>query len=273
MINSMVEKQKKFNGICYGPFRSGQSPITKIYPNSKQIEEDLKLIKKIVKKNGLVKTYSTLDTLKIIPFYIHKLGLKCFLASAFDQGPWLIKKEINNIVELANSGLINWVAIGDMALSRNYLSYKELSLYIKKIKKKIKIPVGASNLWEDWIKFPELVKEVDFLSLGVSPSRAGIARKDAIEYVRTVMDKIVKINPENKPIFIDSGWPSAGGSIKNATFNLKNHLKYIKDFSSYCEKRGLNYLIFEAFDEEWKIIFEQKKGAHLGVYDKNRIKK
>lgn len=273
IMKSSTSKSRKFNGICYGPFRTGQSPIVKIYPSSKQIREDFVLMKKIIKKNGLIKTYSTLDTLKNIPLYTHEIGLKCFLACSLDQGRWLAKKEIDNIIELTNKGLIDYVAIGDMALSRHYLNYKELINYIRKIKKQIKIPVGASNLWQDWIKYPKLVDEVDFLSLGISPSRAGIDQKDATSYVKKVIVKIAKINSENKPVFIDSGWPSAGGNLKKSVFNLENHLKYINEFSNYSEKNKLNYLIFEAFDEEWKIVFEQKKGAHLGIYDKNRIKK
>ena len=36
-----VAKSLKANGLCYGPFRDGQSPNAEIFPSADQIREDL----------------------------------------------------------------------------------------------------------------------------------------------------------------------------------------------------------------------------------------
>lgn len=265
-----MSEKRKYNGICYGPYRNGQSPITKIYPSSKQIESDFLLLKKIIRKNGIVKTYSTLGTLKKIPQITKKMGFRCLSNYALDQSRWLTRKELYNTIGLAKNGSIDWLVVGDMSLTRKIVNFEKLVENISEIKNLLDIPVGASEHWRQWIKHPKLVDEVDFISIGIYPHEDGISISNTESYLKEVLKVIDRINRINKSVFIDSGWPSSGKRYKNSIFTLKNHEKYINKFADFCDKHKYNYLIFEAFDEEWKKLSEKEIGAHWGIFDKNR---
>ena len=261
---------KKINGLCYGPFRDGQSPITKIYPSLKEVKDDIKLFKKILKKNALVKTFSTTDILNEIPKLLKQNDLRSLPTCSLDRGRWISVKEFHQLIDIANKGLVRQIVVGDMVLTRNILSYRELLTYIKKAKTKTNAQVSTSNHWQIWLKYPKLVKEIDFISVGIYPHKKKIPFNKALNFVDEVTKKIQAINPEKKTIIIDSGWPVAEYGSQKATYNRENQVQYINDFTGYCEKNKLQYIIFEAFDENWKKIYEKDFSTRLGIFTADR---
>lgn len=267
---SKEELKKKIKRLCYGPFRDGQSPITKIYPIQKQILEDLHLIKKNLSRVRMIRTYSTYDNFGKIPVLAKKVGIDCLPGCALDQGPWMAKKEFTNLLKITQKGLAEMVVIGDMALFRRQMTFDELVSYIKKGKIVAKVPVGTGNHWQEWLKHPHLVNEVDFLCVGIYPYEEGVSVGKAINYLSRVLKKIEEINPQKKRILIDSGWPSAGVPKGEAIFSPKNQALYIRKFIDYCERHNLEYFIFEVFDENWKKIYEKARSTHFGIFTAER---
>jgi len=157
-----------------------------------------------------------------------------------------------------------------MTLSRKMLSYQELTQYIKEAKKRTAAMIGTGNHWRAWVKYPALFHEVDFVCVGIYPYWEGISIEKATAFLDKVMQKLNQLNKENKPIFLDSGWPTAGQKIKKAVPSLENQRRYLKDFISCCEKNKIQYFYFEAFDSPWKKFFEKEVGAHWGLYTTTR---
>lgn len=251
-----------FKNICYSPFRKGQSPIVKIYPTQKQIKQDLELIRKILDKNGQIRTYHMENTIGTIPLLVHQLGFKSLPGCTINKNRWQSKKEMDLLIELTKKGIAQRIIIGDMVLSRNVLPCNELISYLKNARARTCAKISTGNHWQAWLENPQLVEEVDFIAVGIYPHKQNIPLTKAIDYLDDVIKKIRKINPEKKEIVVDSGWPSIN--------NTDDQFSYLKKFVDYAEKNNLEYFIFEAFDEEWKVIYDGKPGSHLGIFDSER---
>lgn len=262
--------RKKLSGICYGPFRDGQSPVTKIYPTTSQIRADLNILKKVLKKNGRIRIYYVTKTMAKIPMIAKKLGLQLLPSCWVDKNRWEAKNETDALIQLANSKVIERALVGDMALTRKALKCNELIEYIRKVKQATRIPVGTADHWRAWLKYPQLIDEVDFFSVGIPIYDEGVSVDRAIEYIEEILDQINEI-AQGKHFIIDAGWPSKGEKIKRAVCSLENQQQFIIDFTKYCEGKNIEYLVFEAFDEKWKKTQDKvEAAAHYGIFDTKR---
>ncbi len=111
--------------------------------------------------------------------------------------------------------------------------------------------------------------ECDVIMFNSYPYWEGISIDNAIkvqnDHHRDLVDQV-----KNKPIIVsETGWPSAGDTIKSAVPSPENSVKYFNDFVSWAHKNNVQYFYFEAFDETWKANSEGSHGAHWGIWDKD----
>ena len=257
--------------VSFAPFRRGQGPLNKVYPTAEQVIEDLRSLKGIARG---IRTYTAREGLEVVPPEAQKLSLNVM------QGVWLgaerdiNEKEVQAAIDLANRypDAIKSLVVGNEVLLRKDLPVDELIGYIRRIKAAVKQPVTYADVWEFWLRFPQLLHEVDFVTVHFlpywedKPIAASHSMPHIMEVYRTVQAKL-----PGKPITIgEVGWPSEGRSRRDAVPSRTEAAGFIADFMRLAEAEKLSYNLVEAFDQPWKEKLEGTVGAAWGVLDEVR---
>jgi exo-beta-1,3-glucanase (GH17 family) len=266
----------KLNSLSFAPYREGQGPMQEIFPTSEQIEADLKLMGE---KTRNIRTYASAEgNMPVIPDLAKKYGLTVL------QGAWLNalradnKREIDELIRSANAhpDVVKRVIVGNEVLLRGDLPAEKLIEYIREVKRSVKQPVSYADVWSMYMKYPQLIKEVDFITIHILPywEDRPISVEDAPEHIKRIVENVKReadtLAP-NKPILIgESGWPSAGRQRGSAIPGVVNEAKFIRSFIKVVTEHGFDYNIVEAFNQPWKSEFEGVVGANWGLYSTDR---
>ncbi len=277
----------KLKSLSYAPFREGQDPMLEIFPNEKQMDEDLELLGKVAYN---IRTYASAEgSMPLIPDLAKKHGLTLL------QGGWLGSYKANNAIETAklkakndleiaelirsaneHPDVVTRVIVGNEVLLRGDLEPEELIAYIRQVKRAVKQPVSYADVWSMYMKYPELIKEVDFITIHILPywedEPITVSAAPAhIERIYKQVQKEAKSMNAEKPILIgESGWPSGGKQRGNSVPSVVNEARFIRDFIQVATENNFDYNIVEAFNQPWKAAFEGIIGAKWGLYNSSR---
>jgi exo-beta-1,3-glucanase (GH17 family) len=266
----------KLKSLSYAPFRDGHDPMKGIFPSVKQLDEDLALMEQITHN---IRTYASAEgNMPSIPDLAKKHGLTVL------QGGWLGALKDKNDVEIAalirsaneHPDVVKRVIVGNEVLLRGDLKPEELIEYIRQVKRAVKQPVSYADVWSMYMKYPELIKEVDFITIHILPywEDEPISVANAPVHIEQIYKQVQKeadaIAP-NKAILIgESGWPSGGKQRGNSIPSVVNEARFIRDFIKVANTNGFDYNLVEAFNQPWKAAFEGVIGAKWGLYDSSR---
>lgn len=265
--------------VSFAPYRPGQSPLTRTFPTVDQIDEDLKRLQGKVKS---VRTYSTGENLEAVPQRAGKYGLKVW------HGAWLNNNEkenleqINLLIDHANKykDTIERVIVGNEVLLRKDLTAGQLRRYIRQVKQRVTQPVTYADVWEFWLRNPQLADEVDFITIHILPywedEPIGMDRREAdgkLAIEKHLVDIYKKVQarfPGKKIVIGETGWPSDGRMRSDARPGRVEQVKYFSVFRDAAEREGFDYNVIEAFDQYWKARQEGTVGAAWGLLDAQR---
>jgi hypothetical protein len=155
--------------ISYAPFHGDQDPLIETtHVDAAQIEEDLTLLSRYT---DCVRTYSIENGLDQIPAVAQRHGVKVM------QGLWLSNKrdknrqQVETVVALAKTfpNTISAVIVGNEVLLRGDLSVGDLAAYIREVKTRVAMPVTYADVWEFWLRHPDLQSAVDFVTIHILP--------------------------------------------------------------------------------------------------------
>ncbi len=266
----------KLNSLSFAPFREGQGPMDEIFPTPEQIDADLRLMGE---KTHSIRTYASAEgNMPVIPALAQKHGLKMI------QGAWLgalkedNKKEIDEVIRSANAhpDVVKRVIVGNEVLLRGDLEPEELIEYIREVKRSIKQPVSYADVWSMYMKYPQLIKEVDFITIHILPywEDEPITVEEAPSHVERIYKQVKQeadsIAP-GKPILIgESGWPGEGRQRGWSVPSIVNEAKFIRELIKVANENGFDYNIVEAFNQSWKSELEGVVGANWGLYSVDR---
>ncbi|MEQ1545649.1 exo-beta-1,3-glucanase [Methyloglobulus sp.] len=265
----------KLNSLSFAPFREGQSPLLLQFPTPEQIDEDLQLM---ADKTHTIRTYSSTEGMKVIPELARKHGLKMI------QGAWIgyldadARLEIEALVEAANKypDVIKRVIVGNEVLLRGEREPQELVEYIREVKKRVKQPVSYADVWSMYMKYPDLIKEVDFITIHILPywEDEPIAVEDAPAHIERIYKQVRKeaetISP-GKPILIgETGWPSVGRQRGWAIPSVVNQAAFTRSLLKVAADNHFDVNIVEAFNQSWKSELEGVIGANWGLFSVDR---
>ena len=266
----------KLNSLSFAPFREGQGPLDEKFPNPEQIDDDLRLMGE---KTHTIRTYASAEgSMPMIPGLARKHGLKMI------QGAWLgsikedNKAEIAEVIRSANANpdVVNRVIVGNEVLLRGDLDSKKLIEYIREVKRSVKQPVSYADVWSMYMKHPELIKEVDFITIHILPywEDEPITVDQAPAHIERIFKQVQQeadaIAP-GKPILIgESGWPGEGRQRGWSVPSVVNEAKFIRALIKVANKNGFDYNIVEAFNQSWKSELEGVVGANWGLYSVDR---
>lgn len=266
----------KLMSLSFAPFREGFSPLEEVFPPVEHVDQDLQLL---ADKTHSIRTYSSLGGgLEKTPELARKYGLNMI------QGCWLgygyldNKKEMAALIKSANENpdVVKRVIVGNEVLLRGDMDVDRLIGYIREVKRSVKQPVSYADVWSMYMQHPQLIKEVDFITIHILPYWED--EPISVEHASEHLEKIVKqvgdeargIAP-GKPILIgESGWPSAGRQRGMAIPGVVNAAKFIRGMIQVATRHGFDYNIVEAFNQPWKSNLEGVVGANWGLLSAGR---
>jgi exo-beta-1,3-glucanase (GH17 family) len=266
----------KLNSLSFAPFREGQGPMDEKFPTPEQIDADLRLMGE---KTHSIRTYASAEgSMPVIPALAQKHGLKMI------QGAWLGSIKADNVTEIAevirsanaNPDVVKRVIVGNEVLLRGDLEPEQLIEYIREVKRSVKQPVSYADVWSMYMKYPELIKEVDFITIHILPywEDEPITVDQAPAHIeriyRQVQQEADSIAPGKSILIGESGWPGAGRQRGWAVPSVVNEAKFIRKLIEVATKNGFDYNIVEAFNQSWKSDFEGVVGANWGLYSVDR---
>jgi len=268
--------QGKLNSLSFAPFREGQGPMDGVFPTAEQLDADLHLL---AEKTHNIRTYASAEgTMPAIPALAQKYGL------TMTQGAWLgsidkgNKTEIEALIKAANAypDVIKRIIVGNEVLLRGDLEPDALVKYIRQVKQSVKQPVSYADVWSMYMKYPKLIKEVDFITIHILPywEDEPITVEQApghIERIYKLVQKEANAIAPGKPILIgESGWPSEGRQRGWAVPGIVNEAKFIRGLIKVANANDFDYNIVEAINQSWKSELEGVVGANWGLFSVDR---
>jgi hypothetical protein len=171
--------------------------------------------------------------------------------------------------------VIDKVIVGNEVLLRGDRTVDQLIKYIRRVKAQVKQPVTYADVWEWWLKYPQVADEVDFITIHLLPYWEDVptsvedAEERILEAYKTIRERF-----PGKPILVgEVGWPTAGRTRGPAETGLVNKARFINQFVRMAEREGFQYNIVEAFDQGWKSANEGTVGANWGLFSTDRERK
>ncbi|OAI15726.1 exo-beta-1,3-glucanase [Methylomonas koyamae] len=265
----------KLMSLSFAPFREGFSPLLEKFPLAEHVDEDLRLL---ADKTQTIRTYSSLGGMQPTPELARKYDLQMI------QGCWIDAIYLDNQREMealiksanANPDVVKRVIVGNEVLLRGEMDVDRLIGYIRAVKQAVKQPVSYADVWSMYMKHPQLINEVDFITIHILPywEDEPISVENATQHlekiVKQVEDEARGIAP-GKPILIgESGWPSAGRQRGLAVPSVVNEAKFIRGMIQVAKRHNFDYNIVEAFNQPWKSELEGVVGANWGLFSADR---
>ena len=265
----------KLMSLSFAPFREGYSPLQKIYPLAEHIDEDMRMI---ADKTDSIRTYSSLDGMERTPEFARKYGLKMIQGGWIGNGYTHNRQEMEALIASANHNpdVVKRVIVGNEVLLRGDQDIDHLIGYIREVKRAVKQPVSYADVWSMYMKYPQLFKEVDFITIHILPYWED--EPVSVEYASRHLEKVVKqvedeargVAPGKTILIGESGWPSAGRQRGLAVPGVVNEAKFIRELIRIAQSHGFDYNIVEAFNQPWKSNLEGVVGANWGLFSVDR---
>jgi len=270
VLPDIASSTHKLQCASYSPFDKDQSPLVPFTISEQRVDRDLALLAKYF---TCVRTYS-MTGFEAVPPLAQKHGLKLMLGAWVSSDAASTRLEIEQLVAAANRypDVVQSVVVGNEALLRKDISATRLAELITEVKARVQQPVTYADVWEFWLKHPQIAPAVDFITIHLLPywedQPTGI--DGAIQHVADVREQFGRLFAP-KDIFIgETGWPSAGRQRETAIPSRINQARFTRGFIALAEHSGWSYNLIEAFDQPWKRQNEGAVGGYWGLFDADR---
>ena len=261
----------KLQCASYTPFDKDQSPFQQPFVLRKErVDADLALL---AQRFTCIRTYSQIG-LEALPELARKHGLKMLAGAWVSANPADTELEIKALISAANTypDVIDAVIVGNEVLLRKEATESQLVALIARVKAAVQQPVTYADVWEFWIKHPQMAPAVDFLTIHLLPywedDPTGIDA--ALNQVANVRRAFGSAYAPKDILIGETGWPSEGRQRETALPSRVNEALFIRGFVKLAEDNGWRYNLIEAFDQPWKRDSEGAVGGFWGLYDADR---
>ncbi len=238
-------------------------------PLPEHIDEDLGLL---ADKTHSIRTYSILggeSTADIARKYKVNMIQGGWLGPDHDNN----QKEIEALIKSVNAhpDVVKRVIVGNEVMLRRDMDIDSLIGYIRQVKQAVKQPVSYADVWSIYMKYPQLINEVDFITIHILPywEDEPVPIEQATAHIEKVVQQIkakALSMGQDKPILIgESGWPSVGRQRGEAVPSVVNSARFIRSLLQAANRHNFDYNIIEAFNQPWKVDFEGVAGANWGL--------
>ncbi|MEY2169363.1 MULTISPECIES: glycoside hydrolase family 17 protein [unclassified Rhodanobacter] len=258
--------------VSYAPFReAGETPLDPhAFVSPARIDADLRALSE---RFDCVRTYSQGQGLSAVPGIAARYHMQVLM------GIWLGRDAKANAEQVAlgiataraHPDVLRGVIVGNEVLLRGELSSKEIAGYLREVRAALPagIPVSYADVWEYWLRHPELAGAVDFVTIHILPywEDQPVPPERAIRHVEDVYAKVEQAFPGKRVMIGETGWPSAGRPRRDAVASRVNEARYLREFLRYAASVQMPYNVIEAFDQPWKRAQEGTVGGYWGIFD------
>tara|TARA_R110002051_G_scaffold100879_2_gene171292 strand:+ start:9029 stop:11383 length:2355 start_codon:yes stop_codon:yes gene_type:complete len=258
----------KLCGLCFSPYVEGQVPNDVILTES-QILRRMEVIAPYTKA---IRSFSCTEGNELIPKVAHEKGLNSIAGAWISEDKARNEKEINALIALAKTGVVNVAAVGNEVLLRGDVSEEELIGYINRVKEALKdfdVAVGYVDTYYEYYNRPNLVAATDIILANCYPFWEGFDIESSLKHLREMYALTKYVSKGKKVIIAETGWPSQGNANEDAHPSLINAMKYFIQTQEWASKEGVEIFHFSSFDESWKVRVEGELGARWGIWDKD----
>jgi len=253
------------HGLCFSPYVENQKAGDIL--SADQIKRRIDII---APHTNWIRTFSCTEGNELIPEIAHQKGLKTVVGAWISNDKARNEKEIDTLIKLAKSGLVDIAAVGNEVLHREEISEQELIGYIKRVKEALpNIEVSYVDAYYQFLDKPNLISSCDLLLVNFYPFWEGANVDFTTSYLQNMMEVTKNVAQEKKIIISESGWPSKGDSVEEAIPSEINAMKYFVSSQKWAKNNNIELFHFSSFDESWKAMQEGTVGTAWGIWDKN----
>jgi glucan 1,3-beta-glucosidase len=269
MPPSPLHASGKLTCMSYAPFHGDQAPFTwNLVIPDRQIVEDLRRLATIT---PCVRTYSAKGPQGRIARLAELAGLEVL------QGIWLgrnraeNRREIEAALKIArrHPATVKNLIVGSETLLRGELPPERIKTYLEEVSRRSGLPVTYADVWEFWLKAPELARATDFVTIHILPywEDDPVSEEEAVAHVREVRERIAATFPGKEILIGEVGWPSRGRMREGALPSPVNQARFVGEVIRLAQDEGWKVNLVEAFDQPWKRLMEGTVGGYWGLYD------
>lgn len=263
-----IDWNGSLKGIAYTPHQDIESydELT-AHPDISvaQIERDFKIFEGKTQK---VRVYSSTHGQENVPLVAQTHHMQVMASAWLNNDLKKNDEEVTAVIGLAHQySNIDRVLLGNEVLWRKELSVEQVINYLDKARAQVKQPVSIGEIWDTWVKYPQLADHVDFIAVHIFPFWEGVTIENAIPNMQNRYRKLQAMFPNKKIVIAEVGWPSKGGGNWDAVASLRNEARFLREFFQLAEQNNYDYYVMEAFDQPWKHSTESSPGEHWGVFD------
>ena len=166
-------------------------------------------------------------------------------------------------------GVIEAIIVGNEALLRGELGPERIKTYLEEVRRRGKLPVTYADVWEFWLKAPELAQAADFVTIHILPywEDHPVRAEDAAEHVAAVRGRMAEAFPGKEILIGEVGWPSQGRMRAGALPSPANQALVLGGVAEAAKQGGWKVNLIEAFDQPWKRMLEGTVGGYWGLFD------
>jgi exo-beta-1,3-glucanase (GH17 family) len=264
-----IDPVGKLDCVSYAPFRVGQTPwnSSEVIP-PEQIAEDLATLSVL---SGCIRIYSVENGLDQVPALAAKVGLRVILGVWIGRDPRKNADLIDTAVSLTKHypETITALFVGSEVLLRGDMTAGDLQKTIRSAKARVSIPVSYADVSEFWLRYPDVGKEVDFVTVHVLPywEDVPVRAEDAAAHVGGIYKQVAAAFPGKEILIGEAGWPSRGRMRDGALPSRINQARFLSEVFDLARRENIRVNLFEAYDEPWKQQWEGTAGGHWGLLD------
>ncbi|CAI4214209.1 unnamed protein product [Parascedosporium putredinis] len=270
---------KVFPGMDYTPINTQYPECLHDPPSQNNITRDLAVISQLT---NTVRLYGTdCNQTQMVVHAIQRLKLddtmKVWLGVWQDNNATTNRRQLDQMWDILDeygedpfAGLI----VANEILFREQMTNSQLSLLLTDVK---------TNLTGPGVPVTDVS---DYIMGNIHPFFSGVNAKGAAEWTMNFWEDVNGVvwkSDKKKNIIAEIGWPSQGGTncgdgtatgCPNASVAGVTELnKLLEDWVCPALSDGTQYFWFSAFDEPWKVSFNEKNKEwedHWGLFDVNR---
>lgn len=252
------------HGLCFSPYEEGQKPGDQL--SESQIRRRMEIIQPYTK---WIRSFSCTDGNEAIPKIAHEYGIKTLVGAWLGDDPKINKKEIENLIEIANQGYVDIAAVGNEVMYRGDLTEDELLAFMWQVKEKVKnVPIGYVDAYYEFTERPRITEACDIILANCYPYWEGCNFDYSLLYVKDMYHRAQHAAKDKKVIISETGWPSQGTNLEGAMPGYENAMKYFMNMQKWSAEEDIEIFYFSSFDESWKVGAEGDVGAYWGIWDK-----
>ena len=268
--SSPLAAGQKLYCVSYAPFRGSQDPLVEgTRVEAWQIDEDLALIAKYA---NCIRTYSVDDGRDDVLESARRHGLKVLHGVWVSNNPAKTRRQISTSIAFAKAypEVIAAIVVGNEVLLRGEMSATDLIATIREIKAQVSVPVTYADVWEFWLRYPDVQNAVDFVTIHILPywEDFPIPASRAAAHVAAIRSQVAAAIPNKEIVIGEFGWPSAGRMREGARPSPSNQARAIIETLALAQRENFRVNIIEAFDQPWKRALEGAVGGYWGIFDR-----